>query len=238
MSYKKLLVLAFALIVVANIMVLGSVAFKRAEVVSELTFSERELSRSYQSDFDGGVGLQLQWRTPNPRDYWARSLTVNPRVLSDLGFKANCTRYGGRSTERKGYVLMELAGNAWQNAKALDIARLQQDIEKAENTAHKKALQREIDEWDERHTRLYATAVAADADALKTLIKDAKKQFILPAFLTADCTDNEVFIRRLSIERLHLNTEESKDGTLPAKYEVTVAVGVLGDAWITRLAPR
>lgn len=238
MSHKKLLILAFALIVLANLLVLGRVAMNRAEVVSELTLSERELSRSYQGGFDGGTALELRWRVNNAQDYWTNNLSVNPRVLKDLGFGAHCTHYGNNSTERKAYVLMELEGKAWQNAKVLDIARLNEQLEKAKTTAHKKSLQRQIDEWDEENTRLYVTAVAAEAKGLMALIHDGGKQFILPARVKADCNENQVYIRSVSIERLNVNLTALPSGRLPAKYQVKVAVGMLGDAWITKVEPR
>lgn len=236
MSYKKGLVLAFAVIIVANLVVLGRVAFNRIEVVSELTFSERELVQSYKHDFDSGASLELRWRVNNARDYWSNNLNVNPRVIKDLGFEEDCSRY--RDSERKAFVLMELEGTAWQNAKALDIARLSEQLEKAENDNERRSIERQINDWDEQHTRLYATAVAAEPESLKALIRDAQKQFILTGFVRADCSENDVYIDRLAIERLNVNVASLPNGKLPMKYQVNVAVGVLGEAWITRIEAR
>lgn len=237
MSDKKLLILAFALVFVANLLILGKVAYNRAVVTAELEFSERELSPTYyRHDFDGGTALRLNWRVSNANDYWNNELKVNPRIIKDLGFKDDCARY--RSAERKAYVLMELGGAAWQNAKQLDILRLTEQMEKADDEREKNRIQKEIDEWDAQHTKLYATAVAADGQSLKSLIKDAKKQFILTGTVTADCKDSAVYIRSLSIDELNVAQSLLPDGKLPSRYSVHVAVGALGDAWIMRVEPN
>ena len=208
MNRKRLLIIAFAIVVVSNLLILGKVAYNRAVSSAELVFSERELAAErYSPKHDGGQSLQLRWNTAGDDNGW-RSLKVSANTMQELGFNADCgDHYSRKRSERKAFVLMELAGKTWQNELLLAELRLQQKLAETDDPHRQEFLQNELKQWQQHNTRLYAVAVATGAEPLAAAITDSGKQFVLSGNVSCGDEPNTMRIDRLPIDTLNVRRE-------------------------------
>lgn len=206
-----------ALIVAVNAVLLTGVAWNRSgEPTSALTLSERELTLPYRYGLNseyGGVELTLQWRAlPSGKDDSAQYTSYyggSPGWLDDaklraLGFDLASELKEERvrdRPQREVFLVLELAGEAWQRAQAGARTRLERALardypgtgEKEKAAARETAEQAARDALDDelhRASRLFAVDAGTDAAALRARYPDLKQYAIVRARVTA--TSSEV----------------------------------------------
>lgn len=244
---RRLLLLGFLLVVIANAVILSRVGYNRSGVVNSIQFSERELPVYYsRSRENSGVAAQLRWQTPAQADdnfYYGfrRELQLSDTQLAALGFPPrNCDGqrdYNNVREERKAWVLMELNGTAYQNALTLAEARWHDAQENGDDKQTRR--KGELRQLRYESSRLYAIAVAAAPETLLAAVRDPDKQFLVRAVVQQGYScENTVWIKQLFIEHLHISRERLAGfDRLPMHYQVEVAIGQLGEAWVERIVP-
>lgn len=207
MSSRALtLALGAAIIVVANAIALGGVAWSRSgEAGSRLTLSQRELARPGEwrgGREDSSLALSLKWRLPRPgaepyeRSYGSLGGSpawLDERRMAELGFDVERAKAEGprsqkylRKSEREVLVVLELAGPAWQQV--LEQARrhlAEQQALLAANPGSEQAVraeqqaQQRLDREERDNSRLFAIDVGTDLAALRVRYPDRGRHLIL-----------------------------------------------------------
>jgi hypothetical protein len=196
-----------ALILAVNAVLLAGVVWNRSgEPGSSLTLGQRELTLPYAFGLDGergGVTLMLNWRvlpaeggTDDPYAGHASSHGpggvgagwLDEAKLRALGF--DLPRDGARRPRaREVYLVLELAGEAWQQAQDRARGRLQRaqargsadERDAAALKSAQEALQFEL----HRASRLFAVDAGLDAAALRQRHPDLRRYAIVRARVTA-----------------------------------------------------
>lgn len=198
--------LGAAIIVVANGIALGGVAWNRGgEAESRLTLSQRELAKPLEwraRREDSSLALSLQWRSPRPGfepyegSYWTHGGSpawLDERRLVELGFDVERAKAEGwrsqkalRKSEREVLVVLELAGSAWRQA--LEQARghlAERQAQLAADPGAEQAVRAEqqarerLDREERENSRLFAIDVGTDLAALRTKYPDRGRYLIL-----------------------------------------------------------
>jgi len=205
------LALGGAIIVVANAVALGGVAWNRSgEPESRLALSQRELAKTAEwraHHEDSGLALSLKWRIPRAgqeayekNGYWSYGGSpswLDERRLAELGFDVERAKAQGagqqpylRKSEREVLVVLELAGAAWEQA--LEGARRNLADKQAALAAEPDAEQairaeKQARDWlerEERHnSRLFAIDAGTDLAGLRAQYPDRSRYMILTAHL-------------------------------------------------------
>jgi hypothetical protein len=253
---KRLITIAAALVIVANAAVLARVAYNRSAAIQTITLTERELPRPYRySEFkqeeNSGLSLQLEWNVAQPEIEYSwrynRSMTVDEQKFLQLGFNKmeNCVGSrdrGGRDKSRKAWVALEYDGPAHANLIQL-VRRLPDD--KLRNRAE------ELEELEQRETRLYIIDVASGKDELIARYRDSGL-LILPATVSnynySDCDQKFTLYVDLLSGRVNVPAQfhsffaqiperyDLADKELPA-YRAEIAIGKLNEPWLVKLEP-
>lgn len=208
-----------ALVVTVNAVLLAGVAWNRSgEPTSALTLSARELTLPYRYGLNseyGGVELSLQWRAlPSGTDDAAGDRSYyggTPGWLDEAKLRALGFDFAGEHKlehafnrdrpQREVFMVLELAGEAWQRAQAAAHARLERVLARdyAGNSEKEKAAAREtaekaardaLDDELHRASRLFAVDAGTDAAALRARYPDLKQYAIVRARVSA--TSSEV----------------------------------------------
>lgn len=212
------LLIALVLIVLVNgIILLGVVGNRSGAVEATLTLTERELDYpgAYQKEENSGVSLRFDWNEYSSGQSW-----FDAQKLTDLGFDIEVIKqnnqdwnYYRRLLPKRGYVVLEYAGEAWRNyqvEKETEIAELEgktpADAEEAEQLASQVARI--------RHnllscSRLFAVDVGPGPDALRQRYPDRSRFAIVAAEVRAgySYTDERKVhgrIVQLLVDRLHV----------------------------------
>jgi hypothetical protein len=196
------LISAIALIIATNVLVLAGVAFNRSgEPDATVQLTERELHWQNRWDWmgreDSGLHLILKWtlsghnhydRT-HQEDFW-----FNQQKLAGVGFDTSypldakkADRYYRRQLPRKGYVVLEYDGDAyqqWLKREKERIQELRQELEKEKDSNKKNTLESNI--WQKEmlmitQSRLFAIDVGGDGPELRNQYPDQTKYIITPA---------------------------------------------------------
>lgn len=217
---NRLFIVAFALIVLVNGLVLAGVAYNRSgEPEARLTLTERELSlnSAYSSDENTGLAMVLDWNQYGEQSDW-----FDAEKLQDVGFDVDEIsreernwRYMDGQLPRKGYVVLELGGapwQAWQADKNEEIRALQGQA--AKDDQERKRLERQI-EWIrvdlQSQSRLFAVDAGGDPETLRQRYADRSRYVIVAAEIRIRATrvkdqPQRLFgsIRTLLTDRLHV----------------------------------
>ena len=245
---KRMLGIGLLLLILTNAVVLARVAYNRSEVTETLTLTEREFRKGYRSIRENSAEmLRLKWRTPKVDKYDYRKLRVTKGQLDALGFYGppSCKegQYNRDRKEKEVWVLIELGGEAYRQ----ELERVKTELKEVEQKPidqekerQIKSLSNELENLKSRDSRLYAVNISLDKEILVNAINDQNNQFVTKGIVAEnyDCT-NDVIIQNLFISRLHLPKESlPSNGQWPNKYQVTVAVGRSGEAWVKAVTAR
>lgn len=203
---KFTLAAGVALILVANGVALTGVAYNRSgEPESRLELSQRELGRPWmgpRNKENSGISLALEWRVLGPATeshnfyyggYGGNPAWLDEKRMAELGFDVQRAKGENIRTEkyinqseRQVLVVLELAGNAWQQA--LERARLRvihqeslrqaspqaNELVEAENRAQEELVRETME-----HSRLFAVDVGTDLASLRMKYPDRARYLIL-----------------------------------------------------------
>jgi hypothetical protein len=199
---KHGLILAIALILLTNVVVLAGVAYNRSgEPDATVTLTERELhwqnNRSWVDREDSGLYLKLKLNMSGHNRYdWKhkKDTWLNQQKLEELGFDTTfpledikASRYYSHQLPRQAYVVLEFDGDSYQNwlkAQKKQIEVLKQDLLEEKKSAKKKNLENIIRD-NERllvsASHLVAIDAGRDASKLRDQYTDRSKFIITPA---------------------------------------------------------
>lgn len=225
MNKQRLLIAAFAVIILSNLFVFAKVLYNRANIISAIELSERELSMSFNSSY--GLlkkDLRLNWDTLSPEGHY-HSLSSNASTIKQLGFTGNCKRH---EQSKRGFAILQLNGEAFKAHQALNLQRLQEQ----KNQSYAAKLK---DEWLNKKTRLYVIAVAKEAQQLQQLIRKPKQEFIVKAHFSADCENKLIHILEIHPSTLYLSKALYDFNKEPKHFTAQLHIGALGDAWIQNI---
>jgi Domain of unknown function (DUF4824) len=196
----RLLLGAAALVAVVNAVVLAGVAWNRGgEPDAVLTLTERELPTRRDSDGGENSGVSLgivrhDW-LPDLRGHDADALDpwLSGQKLAALGFElgplprdlAEAHRYAHRQLERRGFLVLQQGGSAWeawQARVAEGLARAEREVRAGTRSARELSDMRS-DADHERWTgsRLFAVDAGPDPASLRQAHPDRQAFLILPA---------------------------------------------------------
>jgi hypothetical protein len=257
---KRLIIIAAALVIVANAAVLARVAYNRSGVAQTITLTERELTRPYNyrhhnKEENSGLHLVLEWNVAQPEieQSWRydQSMTVDEQKFLQFGFQPveNCEepreQRGGHDKSRKAWAVLEYDGPAHAN-----LLRKLRQLPLKDYSNHADALRNraeELERLERRDTRLYVIDIAADKEELAARYRDSG-QVILPAKVSnySNCDKKhtlyvEVLSRYVNVPAQYHSffaqvPERSYlgDKELPA-YRAEIAIGKLNEPWLLKL---
>lgn len=233
LSPRPLFLLALALLIAANGVVLLHVATnRRGEPESRLIVSERELALpSFSHAENSGLSLRLNWQvlgvdeaSPYP-NRWSAPTWLDEAKMRQLGFPVD--QFLARSAERKGhdltmnrevFVVLELDGEAYQAAirraekKVAEAETVLPDRPAADYNSAKNAQQR-LNRLRAGDSRLFAIDAGLDPLPLRQQYSD-RSRFLLVSGLIAPSVSSDKKTRRVSgrierllIERIHVPLE-------------------------------
>ncbi|AOF80666.1 hypothetical protein BSY238_2659 [Methyloversatilis sp. RAC08] len=268
-AQKVLLAGGVALIVAVNAFVLAGVAWNRSGAPgSALTLTQRELSLPYAFGFDGergGIDVALLWRAPMRDDNADASYDMHygrgpdwlgADKLRELGFDLKDERDAYRE-KREVYVVLELAGEAWQ--RALSQAQRRLDRALARGSADKqdadalKAAQEALKYEQDKASRLFAVDAGRDAAALRQRHPDPRRYAIVAATVTPSVTVidkqttfsghiGEPSVARISMPYALRGAMDGVDRMAldsgRAAFDIDVAWGRRFEPWITAVRAR
>lgn len=175
MMMRRWLLLAAALIVcVTNVVALGlGLLNRRTATAGAITLTERELPTMSLGPESTATILRIQWTSQETEGFPCDK-------IRPLGFTCPNGPSTGDSREfrqpqRKGYVVLEYDGPAWE------IIRKRREAEEAEFAASHPT-RTPGDFWGvEHHSRLVAIDIGADPEALRRTYPDASRYLITTA---------------------------------------------------------
>jgi hypothetical protein len=258
LTRRTALLAGLALLVVTNGIVLGGVAWNRSAEDARLELGARELGLPYAGwsllEEDSGASLHLAWRTPDrfpPEDHanW-----LDAAKLATLGFtreEAAKAGYGTRQQTREVFVALELAGPVWQ--RGIEALRAKRDHAAELAAAHPgdkdlarraESAQSELENEEQRASRLVAVDAARDAAALRARWPDRTRYAILRGRVRAMMWAQEPtgYVASLTPTAIHVPAAILRGlttgGTLKAdaKLRAVIAFGRRYEPWIVSAA--
>ena len=199
---KRLIIIAAALVVVANAAVFAHIAYNRSGEPRVITLTERELPLPYyyyrNRSENSGLSFNIDWQVAGQdanTHYYGRttSLKVSSEKLRELGFSepdacGGATKErGGRDKSRKVWAVLEYDGPAHaQFIKALEkvLAQRTGEIGMVEAQQEKNELQRIKDQLQavrEYDSRLYVIDLSPDKASLEKRYSEDHRKLILAA---------------------------------------------------------
>jgi len=186
--------LAFALLLVTNAVVLVGVASnRRGQPDSSLVLTERELRPGYIEKENSGMWLRLDWSDTD--NGWNREQGwFDRRKLEEVGFDCRLSvadpsaelRYGKALPLQK-YAVLEFEGEAWRRWLAGEeqaLRDLEQQVERG--TQAPKALEERRKAFESEragHSRLFVVDVGKDAAELRRRYPDRSRHIVAGAIL-------------------------------------------------------
>ncbi|MEN8258522.1 MAG: DUF4824 family protein [Thermodesulfobacteriota bacterium] len=263
-SSRHLFLTALALLLATNAFVLAGAAYNRGgEPQSLINLTERELSLPYRlQEENSGLSLALEWRTlgrdkkSDSYSGWGSPAWFNEEKLRELGFSDKELAeedFVRRPLPKKAFIVLELDGKAYQEARSRAQLYLEQEEAKTE------ADEQEIKWARERlrkerliESRLFAVDAGLDPERLRQKYPDTSHFLIGPGQVTASAVYNDRAkekyhgsISGLSVENIHVplgqrqiflkflqdDTLEDNDSSGP-RYQITLAYGKRFEPWI------
>ena len=184
---RRLVMGGVALIVAVNAVVLAGVAWNRSGApTSRLTLSQRELRLPYVFGADserGEISLTLNWRVAHDIDpSYGGVEWLDEATLRSLGFDLS-RGAGALYPEREVFIVLELAGPAWQREVARAQARvdevLARDGQREQDARDLKSAQEALAFERASASRLFAIGAGRDAAALRQRYPDLQRHAIV-----------------------------------------------------------
>jgi hypothetical protein len=250
---RMTLFLAAGVVALADGLALVHAARNRAgEPEAMVTLTEREL-RYYPNKDDSGVTLMLQHTSP---DAWIYTGADNPALealmgrigtkqLADVGF--DCSRQASdkdagefyrRQRPRTAWGALELGGEGYA-----DYVRYRRGTLGVDSTRKPEDIERD----ERQESRLVAVDVARSAETLRARYPDRTKVMIVPVVVRINAVPAvpAAFQRSARPARIAASVRPVTMAVhvprpfsggflpLPARYNVTLAYGKLGEPWVT-----
>lgn len=253
----RVLLAGLGLIVAGNAVALLGVAYNRGgEPDAVVEFSERELAMPFgfaASEENSGLSLRLEWRLaeaprPGAPDHAGGAAWLDRDKLAELGFDLRAAAERGQGEERLGrqlpreaWIVLELAGPAWQAAivareAALAAARqLQADNPGKEEFERRAAFaQEQLEKERDTNSRLFAIDAGPDRTELRRRYPDRARYLILPGEVRLGYDRQELtgFISQLGVRAVHVPLAERAAIERGGRYIVTLAFGRRSEPWI------
>ncbi len=260
LSSSGLIVMAFALLAITNIIVLlGVNANRSGELTSKMTLTERELRLPYSSNSENsGVALRMVYRvldndTNNTYAYYNSPAWLNSEKLKALGFDTDKyvnAKYPKKAIPKEVLLVLENDGEAYKRSlKRVNEVFLEHQeqfhanpkgnrIKERYETA-KKDLQRE----SLTASRLFVVDTGLDYAALRRQYSDKSRFLIVKG--TVQLIHNEMekrvfgYIQALSIKTIHIPLEHKETVSGLAyysdegpRYSAVVHYGSRYEPWI------
>jgi len=257
---NKLFILAFALIIISNIVILYGVFINRADLPSsEVSLTERELKLPYRNrNENNAISLRLNWRTQNNFSYNNQILWLTTQKLKSLGFdiendfKKNNETDFFQSIQKEVFIVLEYEGKSYQDALALaknKVKELQElnSTEKKDKQKLKHAIKDLKDEQFNR-SRLFAIDADINPKILRSKYQDKSKYIIAKGLINVRYTDERIdgYISGLSIKEIYVPLEYNNflkslrpirnynnKKVIKPKYIVTLKYGTRFEPYIT-----
>lgn len=258
---NKLFILAFALIIISNIVILYGVFNNRTGLPSsEVSLTERELKLPYQNrNENNAISLRLNWRTQNNFSYNNHNtLWLTTQKVKSLGFdiendfKKNNETDFFESIQKEVFIVLEYDGKSYQDALALAKKRVE-ELQKPNSTEKKdkKKLESAIKELKNEqfnHSRLFAIDADIDSKILRSKYQDTSKYIITKGLIKVRHTDEGIdgYISGLSIKEIYVPLEHSNflkslrsirnynnKKVIKPRYIVTLKYGTKFEPYIT-----
>jgi len=237
LSSRKLFILGFVLLILANITVLVGIIVNRSGVPESLIIlTERELPTGYQtSEENSGVDLDIDWRTqPKKSDdpnfyygYYDRSPAwLSQAKLEELGFdvaqklKEEKDDYYCNVIPKEVFIVLEYDGVAYREVLQQAQAEFAKRKVSFQESNDDEELRRKYKEADRQlkaergsRTKLFAMDAGLDPDKLRAIYKDRSRYIIAKGLVTfymqRDKEGVEVSGRivRLSVEKVHVSCQ-------------------------------
>lgn len=231
-SSRNLFILAFSILLIANLIVLFGVLANRSgtpDFTGNLT--ERELNLPWRiHNENSGLTLQVVWRTAINKSYDSYysgsgfNAWFNDKKLTELGFKVdtllNSKEYQhhyNNQLPKEVYIVLEYNGESYQKSLVNAKNELIESKEKLAKTPEDKKLLQRVERAKENlekekitNSRLFAIDAGLDHAKLRDRYSDRSKFIITkgivrPRFYSRE-NKNRVFgyITKLSVERVHV----------------------------------
>jgi hypothetical protein len=237
------LLAAAGLVIAANIVVLGGVAYNRSRVVQRVELDERELRLAPTNDEDTGVSLYVEYA----RTHWTRGFDdwLTESKIREAGFDLPAPPAKGTQWRallpRQVFVAFEIEGDVWRKWQEEERARREQ-----EKTGPVVSLP---------PTRLIAVDLSRDAESLHRRYPDPKKHLIIRAvirvswnsWMDANRQSKEGwrgYLTELLPNSVHVPQPFSnilrpwtRDLATTPRYSVTLCFGARGEPWLARINP-
>jgi hypothetical protein len=187
---NRYLLIALGLVLVVNALVLLGIAFNRSgEPEATLILTERELDQrwSRNAEENSGVSLSINWNRYADQKVWfdGEKLQAIGFDVKELTREKRDWHYTKRLLSKKGYVVLEFAGVAWERwqvEKRGEIAKLAAQTSDDEEGA--KRLARQVARQQEQlqsNSRLFPIDAGADPAVLRQRYPDRSRYAIVMA---------------------------------------------------------
>lgn len=190
---RKGYLLALALVLAANAVVLAGVAYNRSGTPkSRMVLTARELSLSWNyGDFSGrsentGMSLNIDWQS-DPNSY---QQIFTREKLEAIGFHyPTAVQQGDRAykhlLDRKAYVVLEYNGAAWEAYLQKTKEKHAEELAKAQSEKQRENLEERQAYFERNASRLVLVDIGPDAAALRARYADGSKYLITKARVSA-----------------------------------------------------
>lgn len=183
--------LSVALVLAANLVVLGGVAYNRSgSPHARLVMTARELPIAWHYGVGGeNTGLSLRIRWTEGAD--GAHTILDRKELESLGFDVSGalknTDWDRYKTllPREAYVVLEYDGDAWQRLLRSRQETLTAELAKARNDAQREQLKQSYERFEKTASRLVLVDVGADPAALRKRYPDGRQYIVTRATVSA-----------------------------------------------------
>lgn len=254
---SKLFMVAFALLIMTNIVVLlGVYLNKSGEVTSEMTLTQRELKVPYYiSKENNSMSLRVIYRVLNKGTYSHLSYWLDSVKLKKLGFDTDkylSVNYKIKIPKKEVFIVLEYNGESYkkslESAKE-DLAEKQALYNANKNSSNKKmdyeSAKRDLTSEKISASRLFAVDAGLDYDMLRQKYASKSDYMIVKGLVRVRVNHKlktlDAYTEELSIEKIHLpyKFKHILKGIKPSKfyekpkYKVKVKYGSRYEPWIS-----
>ena len=254
---NRFLLAGLLTIIIANVFIMGHVAWNRGSPQNTLKFSERELAPLpgwRRIDENSGISLQLEVRVLGARSSpynYRRALPTADDKLGEFGFKSNCNSSYFVATPRAAWFALEFDGDMLKQQAKLDERALRaarDEAEKASDPQKKKSAEEYAKRLakSQKEDKLYGSRLfIKDVDRERAPLARlyAGKPNVVITRGSVTCSDGQLQLRDLDARNINVpkqfrsvvaGLDYNYQDHAP-RYSADVAFGRLGEPWITDL---
>jgi hypothetical protein len=190
MKHKRFL-LGIGLVVAANLIVLGTVAYNRTgSPDARLTLTARELPVAWHYGFGSentGLSLRIRWS----QEQGTVRAILDRKKLESLGFDFSRALQNTDMDHyktllpRKAYAVLEYEGPAWRRLLKSRQEKLTADLAKVGSDTQRERLKQSYERFAKTASRLVLVDVGPDCAALRTRYPDRNRYIVAKARVSA-----------------------------------------------------